>query len=177
MTQRGAHDIKSMTLDEKIRKDRRHRIAALIATILALIALLSIYAMTQCSWVPRGGEFYDQSAEDIQEAVDHEVEDGYFNMCINTKIPVYSADNTALAGIKNIESNHFDCVVTITLDDGTEIYRSGGISPGSELKLIELSSSLEKGEYGATALFEVYEQDDAHTKVGQTASLVTLYVQ
>ena len=162
---------------QKEKKEKRRRIFALVIAILALLAMLLMVCITQCSWIPRGGEFYDQSAETIQEAVDREVKDGYFNMCINTNIPVYASDDTAIAGIKNIEANHFDCTVTITLDDGTQVYKSGGLAPGTELKTITLDTHLEKGEYSATALFEVYEQDSTHTKAGQTASIVNLYVQ
>lgn len=162
---------------QKEKKEKRRRIFALVIAILALIAMLLMLFITQCSWIPRGGEFYDQDAAAIQEAVDREVEDGYFNMCINTNIPVYASDDTAIAGIKNIEANHFDCTVTITLDDGTQVYKSGGLAPGTELQIITLGTHLEKGQYSGTALFEVYERDDTHTKVGQTASIVTLYVQ
>lgn len=159
------------------KKERRERIIAIAFIILATAAMSAAMFLTQCTGVHRGGEFYDQSAEAIQEAVDHEVQDGYFNMCINSKVPVYSADNTAIAGIKNIKENHFDCTVTITLDDGTQVFKSGGLAPGSELKSITLDTALEKGKHKATALFEVYEQGDEHTKIGQTASIVTLYVQ
>ena len=168
-------DLERRAQQEK--KEKRRRIVALAIAILALLTMLLMVAITQCTGIQRGGEFYDQSAEAIQEAVDREVKDGYFNMCINTGIPVYAADDTALAGIKNIEANHFDCIVTITLDDGTQVYKSGGLAPGTELKLITLDTHLEKGQYSGTALFEVYERNDAHTKVGQTASVVTLYVQ
>lgn len=163
--------------EEEKKKERRDRIIAIAFIILATLAMCAAMYLTQCSGIHRGGDFYDQSAQEIQDAVDREVEDGYFNMCINTKIPVYSADSTAIAGIKNIKENHFDCTVTITLDDGTQVFKSGGLAPGSELKSITLDKVPDKGEHKATALFEVYEQGDEHTKIGQTASIVTLYVQ
>ena len=122
-----------------------------------------------------GGAFYDQSASEIQEAVDHEVEDGYFNMSINTSVPVFE-DNSAAIGIRNIESNQYDCIVTVTLDDGTEVYKSGGIAPGNELEMVTLTQKLEPGDYEATAVFEIIEQNEAHTVAGQTASKLTLHV-
>ena len=122
-----------------------------------------------------GGAFYDQSAAQIQEAVDHEVEDGYFNMSINTSVPVFE-DSTAALGVKNIESNSYDCTVTVTLDDGREVYKSGGLAPGTELDMVTLTQQLEPGDYEATATFDIYEQDEAHTVAGQTASKLTLHV-
>ena len=121
------------------------------------------------------GSFYDQSASEIQEAVDHEVEDGYFNMSINTSVPVFE-DNSAAIGIRNIESNQYDCIVTVTLNDGTEVYKSGGLAPGSELEMVTLTHKLEPGDYEATAVFEIIEQNEAHTVAGQTASKLTLHV-
>lgn len=121
------------------------------------------------------GAFYDQSASEIQEAVDHEVEDGYFNMSINTSVPVFD-DNSAAIGIRNIESNQYDCIVTVTLEDGTEVYKSGGLAPGTQLSMVTLTHTLEPGDYEATAVFEIIEQDEAHTVVGQTASKLTLHV-
>lgn len=154
-----------------------------LALAIALIVLLAIggcaaWHASQPKDIDEvtGGWFYDQSASDIQEAIDHEVEDGYFNMSINTSVPV-STDMVALIGIKNIESNAYDCTVTITLEDGTQVYKSGGLAPGTELQSITLDQELETGEYAGTALFEIYEQDEAHTKAGQTASKITLYVQ
>ena len=122
-----------------------------------------------------GGAFYDQSASQIQEAIDHEVKDGYFNMSINTSVPVFE-DNSAALGIKNIESNSYDCMVTVTLDDGREVYKSGGLAPGTELEMVTLTQTLEPGDYEATAVFDIYEQDEAHTVAGQTASKLTLHV-
>lgn len=122
-----------------------------------------------------GGAFYDQSASEIQEAIDHEVKDGYFNMSINTSVPVFE-DNSAALGIRNIESNQYDCMVTVTLDDGREVYKSGGLAPGTELDMVTLTQQLEPGDYEATAVFDIYEQDEGHTVAGQTASKLTLHV-
>lgn len=154
-----------------------------IAIAIALIALLALggcaaYKVSQPQDIDEvtGGWFYDQSAADIQEAIDHEVEDGYFNMSINTSVPV-ATDGTALIDIQNIDTNTYDCIVTITLDDGTEVYKSGGLAPGTELRTIVLNQELEPGEYEGTALFEIFERDEAHTKAGQVASKVTFYAQ
>lgn len=149
----------------------------IICILLAILfAILTWFFFFKSSGdIPIGGSFYDQSSDEIQAAIDHEVEDGYFNMSINTSVPVYE-DNTALIGIKNIESNQFDCTVTVTLDDGTEVYKSGGLAPGTEIQMATLSQDLEPGEYEATATFDIYELDEEHTVAGKTASKLTLHV-
>lgn len=147
--------------------------------VLIIALLFSCFCFYKCANLTpeeaTGGAFYDQSASEIQEAVDHEVEDGYFNMSINTSVPVFE-DNSAALGIKNIESNSYDCIVTVTLDDGMEVYKSGGLAPGTELDMVTLTQTLEPGDYEATAVFDIYEQDEAHTVAGQTASKLTLHV-
>lgn len=151
---------------------------ALIALLLIALLLGGFGAWKFMNLSPEeatGGAFYDQSASQIQEAVDHEVQDGYFNMSINTSVPVFE-DNSAAIGIRNIESNQYDCIVTVTLDDGTEVYKSGGLAPGSELSMVTLTQDLEPGDYEATAVFEIIEQDEEHTVAGQTASKLTLHV-
>ena len=150
-----------------------------VIVILAIALLVSCFCFSKCANLTpeeaTGGAFYDQSASEIQEAVDHEVEDGYFNMSINTSVPVFE-DNSAALGIKNIESNSYDCIVTVTLDDGTEVFKSGGLAPGTEIDMVTLTQTLEPGDYEATAVFDIYEQDEAHTVAGQTASKLTLHV-
>lgn len=151
---------------------------ALIALLLAALLLAGFGAWKFMNLSPEeatGGAFYDQSASQIQEAVDHEVQDGYFNMSINTSVPVFD-DNSAAIGIRNIESNQYDCIVTVALEDGTEVYKSGGLAPGTELDMVTLTQDLEPGDYEATAVFEIYEQDEGHTVAGQTASKLTLHV-
>lgn len=152
---------------------------ALAVLLVAALTLAGIGAW-QCSKPASideatGGWFYDQDSTAIQEAIDHEVEDGYFNMSINTSVPV--SEGVALIGIKNIPDNKFDCTVTVTLEDGTVVYQSGGLTPGSEIKHVTLNQDLPAGDHAATALFEIYEQDEAHTKVGQTASKLTFHVK
>lgn len=114
-----------------------------VIAILIIALLFSCFCFYKCANLTSleestGGAFYDQSASEIQEVVDHEVEDGYFNMSINTSVPVFE-DNSAALGIKNIESNSHDCIVTVTLDDGAEVYKSGGLASGIELAMVTLT--------------------------------------
>ena len=166
----------ALPCEEKDKKRKR-----LIIVLLLLLAFMLIIAGIVRIALPdkeirTGGWFYEQNATAIQDAVDQSVQEGYFNMTINSKVPVYGG-TTAYVGIQNVEANHFDCVVTITLEDGTQVYKSGGLSPGQELRTIELSTSLSNGTYEATALFEIYDINESHTKAGQTASKITLFAQ
>ena len=157
-------------------KGGKRKVAIALILVVLLVAGFGIWkAANLTPDEATGGAFYDQSASQIQEAIDHEVKDGYFNMSINTSVPVFE-DNSAALGIKNIESNQYDCTVTVTLDDGREVYKSAGLAPGTELEMVTLTQTLEPGDHEATAVFDIYEQDEAHTVAGQTASKLTLHV-
>ena len=164
-------------VNQRSKKKPGQTLVALLLIALLIAAMTAWFLLSNPSKeIPTGGEFYEQSATQIQDAIDQSVEDGYFNMTINSKVPVYDG-TTALVGIQNIEGNHFDCTVTVALSDGSVVYQSGGLAPGQELQTVKLNTSLEKGEHEATALFEIYDQNEEHSKAGQTASKITLYVQ
>lgn len=171
----GSHGSRKPTPHKGNRPSKRNALIALLIIALLLAGFGVWKFMNLSPEEATGGAFYDQTASEIQEAVDHEVKDGYFNMSINTSVPVFD-DNSAAIGIRNIESNQYDCIVTVTLEDGTEVYKSGGLAPGTELEMVTLTQDLEPGDYEATAVFEIYEQDEAHTVAGQTASKLTLHV-
>ena len=164
---------------DRERDRRRRRLAAGLVALVAVLVVAGagVWQLSRPQPIEEvtGGWFYDQNSTQIQEAIDHEVEDGYFNMSVNTSVPV--SDGIALIGIKNIEDNKFDCRVTVTLEDGTQVFESGGLAPGSELKYVELAQDLAAGDHEATALFEIYERDEAHTKIGQTASKLIFHVR
>ncbi len=170
----GSHGSRNQRGGNGKRRIGKPLIAAILVVL--LVAGFGIWKVTNLTPdEATGGAFYDQSASQIQEAIDHEVKDGYFNMSINTSVPVFE-DNSAALGIKNIESNQYDCMVTVTLDDGREVYKSAGLAPGTELEMVTLTQTLEPGDHEATAVFDIYEQDEAHTVAGQTASKLTLHV-
>ena len=172
----GSHGSRNQRGGNGNGKGGKRKVAIVLILVVLLVAGFGIWKVANLTPdEATGGAFYDQSASQIQEAIDHEVKDGYFNMSINTSVPVFE-DNSAALGIRNIESNQYDCTVTVTLDDGREVYKSAGLAPGTELEMVTLTQTLEPGDYEATAVFDIYEQDEAHTVAGQTASKLTLHV-
>ena len=62
--------------------------------------------------------------------------------------------------IHNPERNVCYFVVSITLADGLEVYRSGVLAPGQSVGVVELSSELAPGAYeGVTARYSAFSLD------------------
>jgi hypothetical protein len=60
-------------------------------------------------------------------------------------------------GITNPARNACYFIVTLMLEDGTEIYRSGILAPGQSIGSVELSRLLTPGEYNnAVARYSCY---------------------
>ncbi len=115
-----------------------------------------------------------RDAEELQEAVQAEVDASYFDFEINAR-PVFPNGSTNKGNlyIVNPSNNAHLSVVQIVHDEtGEVIYDSGGLLPGYEITGDELLVDLEQGEHNATAHFYVYDPD-TELAVGEvTASLI-----
>lgn len=70
------------------------------------------------------------------------------------------ADTTAVkVNFQNPEGNPCYFVISLLLDDGTELYKSKMIEPGLGLYDITLNQPLKEGEYGATIKYETFSLD------------------
>ncbi|MEG2361373.1 MAG: hypothetical protein RSB97_06040, partial [Christensenella sp.] len=95
-----------------------------------------------------------RTEDEIQELINQAVEDGMFNISVNSN-PVF--ENGKAEGslrIENVPNNKYYMKVTVKLDDTGEIvYESKGIKQGQYIEKATLSKALAKGEYAATAVF------------------------
>lgn len=100
-----------------------------------------------------------------------------------TQIPGYStaemkAGDTVLhLSVGNPKANECGFYATVKLSDGTELYKSQLLEPGSGLTDIPLSKTLEKGEYKAMVLYECVTLDDDHKPLNSAESEFTLIVK
>ncbi|WP_180326508.1 hypothetical protein [Raoultibacter phocaeensis] len=70
----------------------------------------------------------------------------------------------------NPPSNECSFVITLRLEDGTELYRSPSLAPGEGLAEIELAVGLEAGEYPAEIAYECFSLDDGSPLNGAVSS-------
>ena len=136
--------------------------------IVAVVIVLLLACGAAWFFFGRGGsgmaDFFDPNAttgilpgmteEQIIEELNRIVEEGMFNISINTQISFPNGTAEGQAYIDNISANHYNMTVQIVLDDtGETVYQSGGIRPGQYIENITLSKALPKGSYKATAIF------------------------
>ncbi|MBO0474574.1 hypothetical protein JZO86_12790 [Enterococcus ureasiticus] len=107
----------------------------------------------------------------MQSAVD----DGYFNLQMDTELIFNSAKENGKIQIINPEQNKSIIAVEVFLQEENDlIYESGSIYPGQYINKRKLAKDLAQGEYQAYAKAKIYDQK---TKKEQTTSIVNLTIQ
>ena len=123
------------------------------------------------------GQYEGKSPEEVQAELDKIVEEGMFNISINSTVTMATGSDEAELRIENIEANHHLMSVEITLDDtGQVLYTSGLIEPGYHIQSVPFAVVLAKGSYPATALFTAYDME-TEAPVGQAAARISITVQ
>ena len=78
----------------------------------------------------------------------------------------------------NYKDNKFAFRLSMYLSDGTLLYESDYVNPGSELRHIKMSKGLNAGLYSnALLVYRVYSTDDAHTEITQCEFPMEIRVQ
>lgn len=97
------------------------------------------------------------SGTDAQTLVDEAVEQGMFQVFMNTDITINSKNEANLL-IQNSESNHYSAYVEIYKD--TELlYKSDIIQPGYKIEHDKLKNDLDPGTYECKAYFHILDLD------------------
>ena len=100
----------------------------------------------------------DESGRDWQAEVNQAVEDGMFNVFINTEIYLEDGKSKANLLIQNAKSNEKSVVVELYLQDGGDmIYRFDLIPAGSKIESAKLDKELSKGVYPCVAYFNILD--------------------
>ena len=123
------------------------------------------------------GQYEGKTQEEIQAELDKIVEEGMFNISVNSTVTMASGSDEAELRIENIAANHHLMSVEITRDDtGEVIYTSGIIEPGYYIQSVPLLVTLAKGAYESTAVFTAYDAE-TEAPAGQAAAKITITVQ
>lgn len=146
-------------------------IVLLLAGAVILLFLLMLSLVFQGN-VADSGDFL---LEEIQEAPVTDLEGATISIPGMESMTIEADAETVSVRLYNPENNPCYFEISITLDDGTEIYRSNMISPGQELYEIELNEALEAGEYSAVLQYETYSLDEAHTPMNGASVPITIY--
>lgn len=104
------------------------------------------------------GELPGMSEEEILSMLNEKVEEGSFQININSRLEF--EDGTARGDLRilNSPNNHYLLVVEIyRVDDQERIYRSGAIEPGYYIEQDTLDVDLEQGDYPVRIHFKNYD--------------------
>ena len=157
-------------------------IAALIVAIGALSAVLIYNNINSQPAAPTQG-VVGEIRTDWDTGIDENSKGSDNTKKTGVQIPGYStaemnAGDTSLhISIGNPKSNTCGLYATLRLSDGTVLYKSDLLEPGSGLTDVPLSKSLEKGEYQAMVLYDCVTLDDSHQKLNSAESEFTLKVK
>lgn len=88
-----------------------------------------------------------------------------------------SSDTSLNISIGNPKANTCGFYATVKLDNGTVLYKSDFLKPGSGLTSVPISEKLEKGEYNAMVYYECVTLDEPHTPLNSAESEFTLIVK
>ena len=122
-----------------------------------------------------------QIAEDASEW-DDGIENEEEEITGRILVPGYSGatikegDTILALRIGNPKENTCYLQATLQLEDGTVLYESGLIEPGKGYDTIELSESLEEGEYNAMVHYQGYSMDESREMLNSCDSAFVLKV-
>ncbi len=106
------------------------------------------------------------SGEVVAWDIDIDVDEDTAGAWGSIQIPGYESmtfaagETVQTVDIGNPAANSCYFVITIKLEDGTQLFQSGYLEPGQGYTSIELTQSLEAGEYIAVIQYECYSLED-----------------
>ncbi|WP_302759928.1 hypothetical protein [Christensenella hongkongensis] len=157
----------------------------ILVVAVAAVVIVALLALRACGTGQTGFAFDDlaqngflegRSQEDIQRLVNQQVDEGMFNISINSAVTFQNGDAEGNMNIENVPGNRYYMKVRLVLNDtGETVYESGGLKPGQFIEKAPLSVPLQKGTYGATAVFTAVDQNSLK-EVGRAQAEITLQV-
>lgn len=159
--------------EQNNKKKKRNKIIAFIIIIILLFLLLS-RCCSSCSYMPPSdisqGEIewnQPRASRDLQAEIDKAVEQGMFNVFMNTNIVFQDGNSKGNMMIQNIDTNVYPMYVEIYNND-TLLYKSDIIDPGYKIEEAKLDTVLSKGTYDCTAYFYVTDsnKEEVQNKIG-----------
>ena len=134
-------------------KNKRQSLTNLIlSAIIVIMAVLLVVSLRNGNYIPNDpnitGIIGGDKSEDISD--DEIVIQGFQSITVKagqTRIDTY---------LVNSPKNNVGLLATVKLEDGTVLYESGVIPPGSAIYSIPIPNPLEKGEHNATVEYTGY---------------------
>lgn len=165
----------------KVKQNNKHKkkIVIGILVLVGVVAIIAWYMLTRQSFFDPSavsGQLPGKTEQEIIDELNLVVEEGMFNISINTQLNFDKSDAEGRAYIENIAANKYDMKVKIVLDDTDKtVYQSGGLEPGQYIEMIRLSKKLSDGSYAATAIFTAHDRK-SHKEIGRTSAELNITI-
>ncbi|MBS9336744.1 hypothetical protein [Fructobacillus papyrifericola] len=177
-----------ITSDSVEKKKKRKVIVWLILLLLLLFSCGAGYFFNQVysptitkkivsgDFLPDYKDAKKLTDEELAKYAQKKADASKFQMIINSDISVNKNSQFSDINIKNPTSNSYPIAVTITLDNGEVVYRSGRMDVGYEVKNPKLDKNLKVGHYKGVAIFKVYDEKTSKEK-GKVSTAITIVVK
>ena len=163
-------------MEENRNRSHKKLLAVMIVVAVIIVAALLIWHFTQQSEKESSG---GSAGEVVAWDVDPDTEDtagatgeiqipGYESMTIMAGETVQTVD------IGNPADNNCYFVITIQLEDGTELFQSDYLEPGQGFETIEMTQALEACEYTAVIRYECYSLEDKSALNGASSEFTLI---
>ena len=154
--------------EQNNKKKKRNKITIVIIVLISLLLFL-VRCNPLRSDISKGEIDWDQprASRDLQAEIDKAVEQGMFNVFMNTNVVFKDGQSKGNMMIQNIETNRYPMYVEI-YHDNTLLYKSDIIDPGYKIEEAKLDTPLSKGTYDCTAYFYVTDnnKEEVQNKIG-----------
>ena len=163
----------------KDKKKRYWTLLVLLIVILIAGIAAAVYFSRQKDRETGGNAYLDADASAWDDGIDTEEPR---EITENILVPGYSGaemkagDTTLSLRIGNPEENTCYLQATLQLEDGTVLYESGLLEPGTGFEQIELNQTLEAGTYEALVHYQGYSIDEERSELNASDSAFTLTV-
>ncbi|MCD8364925.1 MAG: hypothetical protein LUC83_03775 [Clostridiales bacterium] len=167
-----------MTEEKKRDTNRKIKILVIVLAVIIVIAAVLL------AWLlfSKKEEESAQTGSGEVVAWDVDIEEDTAGATEGIQIPGYESmvftagETTQSVNMGNPSDNSCYFVITLLLEDGTELFRSDYLEPGSGFETIELSRTLDAGEYTAIIQYECYSLED-ESELNGASSEFQLIVQ
>lgn len=175
---------KTNQTNEEKKKKKRMLLILLLLLLAVAAGGLYYYLSTQTEpvqvvsgdYLPDTKGAKKMSDKEVKEAEQKAVDASKFNMVIKSEAVFETGDSEGSLYIQNPVENGYPINVVIHLDSNDEqVYSSGAMQPGYEINGAKLDKKLAKGDYPATATFNIYDSK-TNKKRGQVQAGITIHV-
>lgn len=163
---------------EKNSRKKKYWILLIVLLVILAAGIVAVVYFTRQE-EPAGG---NASVDPNASAWDDGIDSSETEITDNILVPGYSGaemkagDTILKLRIGNPEENTCYLQATLQLEDGTVLYESGLLEPGTGFEQIELSQTLEAGTYEAMVHYQGYSMDEEQNQLNGVDSAFTLTV-